>query len=77
MPKVLEVNGYKFYIYTDDHVPVHVHVWKSGSEAKVIVVPEIMLKDNYGFKSKELRQIIDVLEEHYEFIIEKWHEIHG
>ena len=77
MPKILEVNGYKFYIYTDDHLPIHVHVWKGGSEAKVIMVPEIMLKDNYGFKSNELRQLIGVLEDNYEFIIEKWHETHG
>ena len=77
MPKILEVNGYKFYLYTDDHLPIHVHVWKGGSEAKVVLVPETMIKDNYGFKSKELRQIVGVIEEHHEFILEKWHEIHG
>jgi len=58
MPKILEVNGYKFYLYTDDHLPIHVHVWKGGSEAKVVLVPEIILKDNCGFKSKELKQIL-------------------
>jgi hypothetical protein len=76
MPKILEVNGYKFYLYTDDHLPVHVHVWKGGSEAKIVLVPGIMIKDNYGFKSQELKQIIDVVDEYYDFIIEKWHEIH-
>jgi len=77
MPKIIEINGYKFYIYTDDHLPVHVHVWKGGSETKVILLPEILIKDNYGFKSKQLRQIIVSIEEHYELIIEKWNEIHG
>ena len=50
MPKILEINGYKFYIYTDDHLPIHIHVWKGGSEAKVLLTPELMIKDSYGFK---------------------------
>jgi len=77
MPKVLEVNGYRFYIYTDDHLPVHVHVWKGGSEAKIVLIPEILIKDNYGFKAKELRQVIHIIEEYYMLLIDKWNEIHG
>ena len=76
MPKILEINGYKFYIYTNDHLPVHVHVIKSGSETKVILVPEIMIQNNYGFKAKELKQIIEIIVGHYEFIIKKWYETH-
>ena len=55
MPKILEINGYKFYLYTDDHLPIHVHVWKGGSEAKVVLVPEILLKDNYSFTNIDYR----------------------
>lgn len=77
MPKILEVNGYKFYIYTNDHLPEHVHVVKSGHEVKVVLVPELTITANYGFKSKELRKVIEIIIDHYEFIIEKWHETHG
>jgi len=77
MPNILEVNGYKFYLYTDDHLPIHVHIRKGGSEAKVVLVPETSIKDNYGFKSKELRQLLNITVEHHELLIEKWHEIHS
>jgi len=76
MPKILEINGYKFYIYTNDHLPIHVHVVKSGKEVKVVLVPEVLIKDNHKFKIKELKRIIEIIEQHYEFIIKKWHETH-
>lgn len=77
MPKILEINGFKFYLYTDDHLPIHVHVKKSGSETKIILLPEVMIKDNYGMRSKELRQIINIIENNFELLIDKWHEIHS
>jgi hypothetical protein len=77
MPKILEINGYKFYIYTDDHLPIHVHVWKGGAEAKVTLVPQISIQANYGFKAKQLKQIIKIIVDNYNHIIEKWYETHG
>ncbi|WP_084120011.1 DUF4160 domain-containing protein [Aquiflexum balticum] len=35
MVKVLENNGYRFYIYSNDHPPIHIHVLKADSEAKI------------------------------------------
>ncbi len=47
MPKILEINGYKVYIYTNDHLPIHVHVIKGGCETKIILEPEIFIQSNY------------------------------
>lgn len=66
-----------FIFNINDHLPIHVHVWKGGSEAKVILVPEILIQDNYGFKTRELRDVIRIIIDNYEFILEKWHETHG
>ena len=77
MPKVLQVNGYKFYIYIDDHLPIHVHVWKGGAEAKIVLEPEISIQSNYGFKSQQLRQVISIISDNYNFIIEKWYDTQG
>ena len=49
---------------------------KSGKEVKVVLVPEVLIKDNHKFKIKELKRIIEIIEQHYEFIIKKWHETH-
>ncbi len=76
MPKILEINGYKVYIYTNDHLPIHVHVIKGGCETKIILEPEIFIQSNYGFKSKELKRILEIIVEYYEFILNKWNETH-
>lgn len=74
MAKILEERGYRFYIYSNDHPPVHVHVLKGGSEAKVHLEPELLVKDNYGFKSQELRQILVLVDRHYNYIKQQWNE---
>ncbi|WP_194972985.1 DUF4160 domain-containing protein [Aquiflexum lacus] len=44
MVKVLENNGYRFYIYSNDHPPIQIHVLKADSEAKIILEPDILIK---------------------------------
>jgi hypothetical protein len=74
MVKVLENNGYRFYIYSNDHPPIHVHVLKADSEAKIILEPDILIKSNYGFKLNELRKILALVDENYDLIKMKWYE---
>ncbi len=33
MPKVFEKDGYRFFFYSNEHTPVHVHVRYGGGEA--------------------------------------------
>ena len=74
MAKIVEERGYRVYIYSNDHPPVHVHVLKGDSEAKVHLEPELSIKDNYGFKSQELRQILTIIDQHYDAIKQQWDE---
>jgi hypothetical protein len=37
MPTVLRKDGFEFMIYTDDHEPAHVHVFKGEGKAKIII----------------------------------------
>lgn len=74
MPTVLLINGFRFFFYMNEHLPVHIHVSKGGAHAKVILVPEVELLINQGFKVREVREIIDIVVEHYDYIIQKWYE---
>ena len=33
MPKVFEKDGYKFFFYSNEHRPIHVHVRRGDGEA--------------------------------------------
>lgn len=36
--------------------------------------PEILIKYNSGFKSKELRNILLIIEINFDYIKQRWHE---
>ena len=75
MPKVLEINGYKFSFYSNENQePAHIHVNKGTGNAKYWLEPEIAEEYAYGFKLKERRDIKNYIFEHYDFLIKKWYE---
>ena len=66
--------GLRFFFYSNDHEPIHVHVSSGDAEAKFRIEPEIFLIENSGLKSREIRQAIMAIEENMEVIIERWKE---
>ena len=73
MPTLFYLFGYRFYFWSNDHEPIHVHVSKGDSEAK-FNVNDVELIDNYGFKKNELRLIESLIEENKEVITARWKE---
>lgn len=74
MPKVFEKEGYRFFFYSNEHSPIHVHVRYGDGEAVFVVEEEVELRESHGLKVRELARAQDLAEEHQQLIIEKWHE---
>jgi len=74
MPTLFYYLGLKFYFYSNDHLPIHVHVSIDNSEARYLVYPEIKLIENRGLKPRELRLAEIAIEENREIIIARWKE---
>lgn len=74
MPRVFEKDGFKFFFYSNEHPPIHVHVRYGDGEAIFIVGEEIALRESIGLKVKELAKAESLAEEHRNLIIEKWNE---
>jgi len=74
MPTVFEKDGYRFFFYSNDHRPIHVHVRYGGGEASFDVEDEIALRESQGLKIRELSKAQQLAEENKQLIIEKWHE---
>ena len=74
MPKIFEEGGYKFFIYSNEHQPIHAHVRYGGGEAVFDVGEIVELRESYGLKVQELAKAQRLAEEHRELIIQKWHE---
>lgn len=73
MPTLFFLLGFRFFFWSNDHEPIHVHISKGDAEAKYNVV-DLELIENYGFKKNELRLIESIIEENHDVIIERWHE---
>ncbi len=72
MPTVLTLFGMRFYYWSREHEPVHIHVKKGDAEARFIIEPEIELVANIGFKPHELAIAEEVITENRDYMIEHW-----
>ena len=52
MPEIFRIFGFRFFFYSDDHLPIHVHVKNGDGEAKFeIATEQIILKQSFGMKT--------------------------
>lgn len=77
MPTVLRKNGFDFKINTEDHEPMHVHVWYQGRQVLINLEAEVSIRRNYGLNRNELRQALIIVEEYQSFLQTKSREIYG
>jgi len=74
MPTIFYYLGMRFHFYSNDHLPIHVHVSVDDSEARFQVIPDIKLVENRGLKLREIRWAEVAIEENREIIIARWKE---
>ena len=77
MPIVFVKDGYKFFFYSNEHEPIHVHVRHGDGEAVFDVEELVELRESQKMKMNELSKAQKLAREHRDMILEKWHEHHG
>lgn len=78
MPEILRIFGLRFYFYSREHEPIHVHVKSSDGKAKFDIIDgQIVQVYNKGMKQKDVKCAEMVLEENKELAISKWNEYFG
>ena len=74
MPIIFEKDGYRFFFYSNEHEPIHVHVRRGGGEAIFDIEEDVELRESQRMKMNELRKALKLVRENQELIMEKWHE---
>jgi hypothetical protein len=74
MPRVFEKDGYRFFFYSNEHRPIHVHVRHGDGEAVFDVEESVTLRESQHMKVSELSKAQQFAEENRELIVERWHE---
>lgn len=74
MPTVLRKCGFEFYFYSEEgHEPPHVHADKGEGTVKFWLAP-VRLVASEGLKPAELRHAAHLVEEHHDYLLERWRE---
>ncbi len=73
MPTVFYIDGFRFFFYSNEHLPKHIHVEKAERTAKFNLENVELIKSS-GFNASELKQIRNLVEENQELLIQKWDE---
>ncbi|NJM36916.1 MAG: DUF4160 domain-containing protein [Akkermansiaceae bacterium] len=51
MPTVFTKDGFRFFFYSNEHAPIHVHVKSGDGEAVFVVEGEVVLRESVGMKT--------------------------
>ena len=75
MPKIFEKDGFKFFFYSNEHEPIHVHVWLAGGEAIFLVTgDDVELRESFNMKVGDLSRARQMVVDNRVLIQEKWYE---
>jgi hypothetical protein len=75
------------YIYSDDHLPAHVHVFigRKGSRGQAGIKINLgsedkaprLVKADTGISTKDLKKALKLVADHQELFLKEWNRIHG
>jgi hypothetical protein len=73
MPTIFRQKGYRFFFYSNDHTPPHIHVEKGRSTAKYLL-NDATLVVSRRFNSNELGEMRKIILENLSLFKHKWDE---
>lgn len=73
MPTILIEKGFRFFFFSNEHFPKHIHISGKGGEAKIDLDTLEIMGQTY-LKRKDIKQIQGIVLRNRFFFIRKWDE---
>ena len=73
MPTIFITEGFRFFFYSNEHLPKHIHIENAEKTAKFNLEFVELIKST-RFNASELKQIRNLVEQNQELLIQKWDE---
>lgn len=80
MPTIYRQDGFEVIIYTNDHRPAHVHVFKAEGEVIIYLGSEAApprVRTNIDMGRNDERRALIIVAENNAAFWEEWRRIHG
>jgi len=72
MPTLFRAFGLRFFFYSNEHFPIHIHVSNNDGEAR-FDVEDVKCISNKGLKNKDLKLAESLIDENKDLIINAWY----
>ena len=73
MPTIIIIDGFRFFFYSNEHLPKHIHVEKAEKTAK-FNIESVELVKSYRFNANEMKIIRNLIEKNQELFNQQWDE---
>lgn len=73
MPTVFRYKGFRFCYYSNDHFPVHYHIFYQDGEIIIDIIDNIIkIREIRKMKINDVRKAIEIAENNIDFLIESF-----
>lgn len=76
MPTIFFYLGFRFFFYSNEHRPPHIHVRCGSGQAKFNLIDGALMEDA-TMKPSDLKKATEILIEKREYFLKEWYNIHG
>jgi hypothetical protein len=73
MPTVLRVDGYRFFFFSDEHNPAHIHIEK-GDSYVIIELDSLKITDSFQISEKEIKKLTKLVKTNNDLLKTAWNE---
>lgn len=73
MPTVFREDGYRFFFFSDEHLPRHIHVEKGDSYMRV-ELKNLEVTHRYKISQKEIKKVIAIVQKKQDILLGAWDE---
>jgi hypothetical protein len=73
MPTIIKIDGFRFFFFSNEHLPSHIHIEKADGYAR-IELENLQITESYNFNSKELKKIMILVEKNKQKLQKGWNE---
>jgi len=77
MPTVVREAGFEVRIYTFDHPPPHVHVWKAGAVVKIDLATTAVVEVAGVISDRDIKRAERLVGRHSTRLKREWAKLHG
>jgi hypothetical protein len=73
LPTVLKIDGFRFFFFSDEHLPVHIHVEKGNGYMR-LELETFKVTKRYKLSKNDEKKILAIVKEYQEKLIGAWNE---